>query len=96
MAIAADLEDVIMACLRKDPDERPTSAREMIARLQRCQDAGRWTQASACAWWSEHGDATPDVERVSPEAETLIEGPPMKAPSDAPTISVDVSTRLED
>ncbi len=53
--LASDLEQLLMACLAKKPSERPQNAAELRRRLGACQDAGRWTEADARAWWNEHG-----------------------------------------
>ncbi len=52
--IPADLEAVILACLAKDPAERPQSADELDRRLAACEDAGAWTPERARAWWDQH------------------------------------------
>ncbi len=49
--IPADLEKVILACLRKKPDERPASAEELSRLLSACEDAGKWGAQEACQWW---------------------------------------------
>jgi serine/threonine-protein kinase len=53
--VPRDLEAVLLRCLRKPPDERPQSARELRRQLLACDDAGRWTQADARTWWAEKG-----------------------------------------
>ncbi|MBW2528780.1 MAG: serine/threonine protein kinase [Deltaproteobacteria bacterium] len=55
--VAADLEAWVLACLAKDPDERPQSAAEARERLAACTAVDRWSQADARDWWSEHGEA---------------------------------------
>ena len=53
-AIPADLEGVVMACLAKQPEERPRSAQELQRRLELLECAGRWTRAEAARWWQTH------------------------------------------
>ena len=48
------LDDLVMACLAKDPAGRPQSARELSGRLADIEGAGRWTQDRAREWWAEH------------------------------------------
>ncbi len=55
--LPADLERLIMACLAKDPAERPQSARAMRDALLACADAGAWSEEAARAWWRENGPA---------------------------------------
>ncbi len=52
--LPADLEGLVMRCLAKDRDARPGSARDLEEALERCQDATRWTQREARAWWRQH------------------------------------------
>jgi eukaryotic-like serine/threonine-protein kinase len=50
--LAMDLEDVLLACLAKRPEDRPASAHALRERLRACTAAGRWTQARAAQWWA--------------------------------------------
>jgi serine/threonine-protein kinase len=52
-AVPAALDAVILACLAKDPAQRPASAPELARRLRQA-GAGVWTQADAAAWWEAH------------------------------------------
>jgi serine/threonine-protein kinase len=52
--VPGDLEVVILACLMKEPDDRPPSAVALRRRLLDCADAGRWTERSAREWWEEN------------------------------------------
>ena len=54
--IPSDLERVILACLAKDPSDRPASALDLNAMLVNCGDARQWTDDRALEWWSEHGE----------------------------------------
>ncbi len=46
-----DLQNVLMSCLRKSPEERPMTADDLADSLQHCQDANHWTPADAIQWW---------------------------------------------
>lgn len=44
------LEDLVLDCLAKDPDHRPTNAAELAKRLEAC-NVGEWKQSDARKWW---------------------------------------------
>jgi hypothetical protein len=44
----------VLACLAKDPAQRPQSARELSLRLAEVDGASAWTQARAREWWTMH------------------------------------------
>ena len=52
--IPASLERVVMACLAKNPDDRPQSAAELQAMLDACTDVAPWSRADADRWWVLH------------------------------------------
>jgi eukaryotic-like serine/threonine-protein kinase len=45
------LEDLIMRCLAKKPEDRPASADEIVAELDRIELDRPWSQADAREWW---------------------------------------------
>ena len=47
------LDDLVLACLAKDPDQRPQSARELALRLAEVDGLREWTQERAREWWAE-------------------------------------------
>jgi serine/threonine-protein kinase len=52
--IPEDVELVVIRCLQKNADDRYQSATELIAALDECEDAGRWTRDAARAWWQQN------------------------------------------
>ncbi len=56
--VPADLEAVLLACLAKDPADRPDTARVLEARLASTAAAGRWSSADADRWWDGHPTVT--------------------------------------
>jgi eukaryotic-like serine/threonine-protein kinase len=54
LPIPAALEDLVLACLAKDPAHRPQTARELSLRLSAIDGANAWTQDRAQEWWSTH------------------------------------------
>jgi len=80
LAVPAELEAVVLACLHKDPARRPQTAAELRRRVEACP-VDPWDTAKALAWWREY---QPDLEddRVQRTA-------------DAMTIAVDGANRSE-
>jgi eukaryotic-like serine/threonine-protein kinase len=54
-ALPADLEDVLLRCLAKEPAARPRSAEELMTALLACEDARRYDKSAAFAWWRTRG-----------------------------------------
>jgi serine/threonine-protein kinase len=62
--IPADLEHVILACLEKDPDKRPRSARDVERMIARC-NVPAWKDEDADAWWQKHLPASSSLRSFS-------------------------------
>lgn len=61
------LEEVILRCLSKDPNDRPRSAQALAAELERADGIGRWTRENAVTWWQLH---RPTAGKIETPAET--------------------------
>ncbi|NNG17951.1 MAG: serine/threonine protein kinase, partial [Gemmatimonadales bacterium] len=54
MEVPREFESAIMACLEKDPADRPQSAPELRDLLARVGGHEHWTREDACQWWTMH------------------------------------------
>lgn len=52
--IPADLDALVLACLEKDPKQRPQTALELAERLSALTLTREWTNARAKVWWKKH------------------------------------------
>ncbi|MHC4492360.1 MAG: serine/threonine-protein kinase, partial [Planctomycetota bacterium] len=58
--VPPDLESLILACLEKDPAQRPQTANHIRARLWAGGTAAEWNTDRARRWWREHGEEVRD------------------------------------
>jgi serine/threonine-protein kinase len=54
LPIPKELDAVVLACLAKDPSDRPQTARELARRLEAVPGSDEWTQELARSWWESH------------------------------------------
>jgi plasmid stabilization system protein ParE len=73
------LDALVLACLAKDPAERPQTARELSRRLAELDAANGWTQERARAWWVGHMRPAPPAG-VRPSRTTSAAATPGSAP----------------
>jgi serine/threonine-protein kinase len=59
MNIPESFDRVILACLEKDPDDRPSTADDLAARLASIEAPGSWTTDLTHQWWDAHHPRTP-------------------------------------
>jgi serine/threonine-protein kinase len=54
LPISPALDQLVLACLAKNPDDRPQSAKELSNRLSELESSSRWNEAQARQWWDKH------------------------------------------
>jgi len=54
LAIPAALDEIVLACLAKNPAERPQTARELARLLGTVELKVEWTEERARGWWALH------------------------------------------
>jgi serine/threonine-protein kinase len=65
--IPYELEELVMACLAKNPADRPQSADELSARLATVPLDRKWSGDRAREWWNRHRPTGDRVWRVLEE-----------------------------
>ncbi len=88
--IRSDLEDVVLRCLAKNPDDRYPDTPSLAEALELCADAPNWSPRQAAHWWQRHPPPDPREFAVKQRAEldnrsaetTLVAAPLFSA--DAP------------
>jgi eukaryotic-like serine/threonine-protein kinase len=72
LPIPNSFDDLVLACLAKDPAARPQTADVVAERLAAISAGPAWTQARARDWWQLHAPALPstgfDLHQASPPA----------------------------
>ena len=58
LAVPAALDEIVLACLAKDPADRPQTARELTRRLAAVELKEPWTEERAEQWWTLHVSGT--------------------------------------
>ena len=54
LEIPDKLEEAVLSCLAKDPDNRPQTSRELRRMLSACEVPEPWTRERAQQWWELH------------------------------------------
>jgi serine/threonine protein kinase len=88
--IPEGLEKLIMACLDKNPTNRPRSARDLRRTLDAVDLSAPWTEDEARIWWTNHHRKEP-VAEVTAEA-TIVDESRVRGL----TMQVDVHSRKID
>jgi len=72
LSIPAALDEIILACLAKDPRERPRTAEALAKMLGACGGVGCWTQEEAEKWWRAHRPVAVTKRTVDESAEPTV------------------------
>jgi eukaryotic-like serine/threonine-protein kinase len=75
-AICPHLEALIMSCLERDPEQRPQSARQLIALLAASPRIADWPVGQRAAWWMSHREAISaarEMEAVPVDSNQAVE-----------------------
>ena len=59
--IPPELDDIVLACLAKRPEDRPASARELADQLAQCEVHEPWSRDHARLWWESRLEPEPAV-----------------------------------
>jgi hypothetical protein len=76
--IPAALDEAILACLAKEPSDRPASAWVLDRRLADAVPTGAWTAEAARAWWDLHRVVVDPMERAATGTPPAGEPAPVK------------------
>ena len=49
--VSPDLEKLVLDCLAKSPEDRPSTVADLSERLAQCALESPWTRAGARQWW---------------------------------------------
>lgn len=63
-AVPKDLEQVIIRCLEKRPEDRYQYVESLEQASANCQCAGKWTEEDARAWWQNIEKRRSDTRRL--------------------------------
>lgn len=82
------LEQVLAACLAKQPEDRPANARELAAQLRAIPiaDEHAWTVEKARAWWAEYRPPIPATPAPVGSIQVIMPGSTEQRPARGATI----------
>ena len=54
LRIPRELDELVLACLEKDPNKRPQDAEQLLQMAHRCRTCDTWDSDAAKSWWEKH------------------------------------------
>jgi serine/threonine-protein kinase len=54
LPIPSEVDDLVLACLQKDPNKRPQNAEVLLTMAYGCKTGDCWTSDLAKTWWQKH------------------------------------------
>ncbi len=77
------LEQILAACLAKQPEDRPANARALAAQLRAIQipDEHAWTEDKARAWWAEYRPPIPATPPTVSKVQVIMPGSTEQRPT---------------
>jgi hypothetical protein len=72
--LSTDLEELILRCLEKQPEDRPADASRIQAKLESIRIEGWWSSSEAATWWAVAGKqgATPPAGETAQQTVTPV------------------------
>jgi serine/threonine-protein kinase len=72
LRIPRELDELVLACLEKDPNARPQNAEELFRMACGCTSCESWNQTAARTWWQTHlPDLTGPLTLAEPDVEPV-------------------------
>lgn len=73
LPVPRELDDLVLACLEKDPDRRPQDAEQLFRMACGCRSCEGWNQDLAARWWQVHvPELTGPLTLGMPPAERMV------------------------
>ena len=74
LGVPRELDELVLACLKKDPNQRPQSAEQLLSAARGCRTCECWNQELARSWWDRNlpelsGPLTPSETELAGGAE---------------------------
>jgi serine/threonine-protein kinase len=70
--IPRELDEVVLACLEKDPNKRPQDAEELFRIACGCKGCDGWNSDEARIWWETHlPELTGPLTLAEPKSEAV-------------------------